>query len=184
MAKATLNPALDVLSGRIGNLVFRQQGEGTVVASYPTGKRTFSRAQSDRQRRFRAASAYAREVLADPLQREVYQALARLRKKPVNAILVSDYLTPPTVDRIDLSAYHGGGGELIRVIASDDIEVTEVRIAIRDAAGAALEEGAAVRRHGIWVFQTATSPSAPPRTVEVVAIDRPGNRTVATATLA
>jgi len=43
MAKATLNPALDVLSGRIGNLVFRQQGEGTVVASYPTGKRTFRR---------------------------------------------------------------------------------------------------------------------------------------------
>jgi hypothetical protein len=60
--------------------------------------------------------------------------------------------------------------------------VTDVRIAIRDAAGAALEEGEAVRRHWIWVYQTATSPSAPPRTVEVVAIDRPGNRTVATAT--
>ena len=75
------------------------------------------------QKAFKAAQTYARVVLADPCQRRVY----------TDKIVESDYLRPPVVEHIEHGAYRRQMGYLIRIIATDDIEVVSVNVAITRA---------------------------------------------------
>ncbi len=181
MAKVKLNAGLGELSGGIGNWVFRQQYGQTVIAVRPEKKSVSTPAQKERQQRFLAATDYARNVLADPLQRRLYQALAAKRKKPVNALLISNWLTPPVIELIDVSGYRGAPGDLIKAIAMDDIEVVAVRLSIREIAGVIIEQGAATRVHGVWIYRaTRALPLDRRIQIEATATDRPGHDGTAT----
>jgi hypothetical protein len=61
MAKIKKNTVLQGLSGKVGDLVFRQMPDGsTVVSAKPDfSERVDSPAQKDRQGRFKLAQAYA-----------------------------------------------------------------------------------------------------------------------------
>ena len=176
MAKTTLNSGLRGIHGGIDGWVYRNYGDRTIISRRPSGGDVHSPAQLAVRAAFKAAAAYAKAALADPVRRAVYVALARARGRPLFATAVTDYLKPPVVDAIDLGGYHGAVGDPIVVWASDDVEVMGVTLVIRDEADAVLEQGAAVTQDGAWRY-TATTAVAAGRsvTIEATAKDRPGH---------
>ena len=183
MAKVKLNPVMEKMSGRIGDLVFRRyEGEVVVARKADTSGRIPSANQLSQQERFRLAAVYAKAVLGDATQRVLYETAAKEKRKPAFALAVGDFLKAPTVDAIDLSAYTGPAGDKIIIRASDDIEVVSVTVAIRISEGGVLEQGAAVFEQGSWRYtaQTTQDLGSGLLAIDVTAVDRPGNKTVKT----
>ena len=132
MAKVDLNPSIGGLSGKVDGWVYRRQnGQTVVMAHRPPKEDRPSPAQQDGRARFRAAQAYAAGILSDPLWRAVYQKLGAERKRPPHTLLISNFLTPPIIERVELNRYDGGVAHAIKVVATDAIEVVEVAINIR-----------------------------------------------------
>ena len=171
MAKVELNHSVSALRGKIDDWVYRQQNGQTIVTPYRAPKaRPASPAQQQARARFQAAHAYATEVLSDPLRRLVYQKLGADRKRPPNALLASNYLTPPVIAQIETSAYRGRAGELIRVVAFDAIAVAAVVVSIRTSEGVPIESGESSNDHGVWSYRTtANAPARSPLQIEVTA---------------
>ncbi|MEO6005184.1 MAG: hypothetical protein ABIZ04_01925 [Opitutus sp.] len=175
MAKVKLNPALASIGGEIDGWVYRQQFGQTIIAAKPRVRADSSPAQRERQEKFARASEYARDVLRDPLQRKSYQALATQRAKPVNALLIKNWLTPPTIVEIDLADFHRAAGDVIRVLAHDDIEVVAVDVAVETAAKLPLLSGAARSVHGVWRYELQQPLGAGPQMIiRVTASNRAG----------
>jgi hypothetical protein len=175
MAKVTFSPSIDGIRGKLGRFVYRAQNGQTVVAAHYARKDKPTAAQLDRRARFKRAHSYAKEVLADPLKRDCYRKLAASRNCPPNALLISNFLNPPTIDTVDFSAYHGAQDSLIRVLATDAIEVVGVSVVVRGAAHETLESGAARKDHDVWVYRCTTShASRAPVSVEITAENRAG----------
>ena len=106
--------------------------------------------------------------------------------KPAFCLTVADFFNAPSVDEVDLSGYSGQPGDLIVIRASDDFEVADVGVVLSQADGSPIEKGAAVEtpaHSSRWVY-TASVEVETGTTVQVMvtAMDRPGNRTVKTAT--
>ena len=177
MARVTLNPVLDQISGSVGDLVFRRTPSGgQSIASKPSPPAGGpSEAQLAQRDRFRRAAAYGRSVMADPEARAFYDALAAARKVPVFSLVVADFLHAPTVGAVDVSGYAGAAGDVVRVEAWDDVEVVRVEVVLTDGAGAVLETGEAVSDGWRWTY-TAQAAAPPGATVTVTAraVDRPG----------
>lgn len=176
MAKAVLNPTLAGIRGRVDSFIYRQQNGQTVIAPHTVRKDRPSRAQKQSRSRFSEAKEYAKAVLADPLRRECYRRLARERKCPSNALLIANFLTPPTIEVVALEGYQGHAGDIVRVVALDPIEVVSVTVTLRSiASGAVVESGAATRDHDVWVYRcTATVANARDVRVEIAAANRAG----------
>ena len=136
MAKVVKKANVLGLSGSIGNLVFRQMPDGSMrVSAKPDfSKRVFSREQKDHQKRFKQAVAYAREAAKT---QPIYAELAKGTTKNAYNIALSDWFNPPVIHSIQRKK------GCIRVMASDNVMVTEVRVRIMDAEGNVLEEGQA-----------------------------------------
>jgi hypothetical protein len=175
MAKVTYVPGSPTLSGRLGNVVYRRRnGQAEIVRPPRKPRAGWSAAQDANRDRFRIAAAYARDVLADSLQAEYYARLAAAMKRSGMSILIGDYLSPPTVDAISDSAYRGQRGDVIRILATDDVAVIAVHVTLRDRHGAELEQGPATEEHGVWNYAAQTTlPPGEPVTIEVIALDRP-----------
>ena len=115
----------------------------------------------------------------DSIEPELLRDETKAKGTPVFALVVAGFFNAPAVDEIDLSHYSGKTGETIHIRASDDFEVAGVSVLIRDASGAALEQGAASGGgDGAWTYTT-TASIATGQTVaiEVAATDHPGNKT-------
>src|SRR4051812_26411222 len=123
------------MRGRVGRHVYRQQHGQTIVLPHTSPKGDPSDAQTDRRSQFRLAQSEAAEILADPLKREHYRELAAACKCPPNALLISNYFTPPVIELIDLSQLAAPEAAVIRVVASDPIEVVSVQVAVRTVDG-------------------------------------------------
>lgn len=177
MATVHLHPAFDGISGKNGGMVFRRVRGQIVLARRPDVRdQDPTPAQQAQRDRFTLAADYARRVLADPWQRRMYERLAASRNRRVDKLLMSDFLTPPVVEEIDVSGYQRRAGDVVRVIASDDIEVAEVEIAIHTAAGATIERGHATPVHGVWCYRAiGSAPAGEPLVITATARDRPGH---------
>jgi hypothetical protein len=182
MAKATFDPGQPAISGKVGRVVYRRLGGQTVVSCKARRtKAPTSEKQAGTHNRFRAAAAYARDVLADPHRADEYARLARATRKSVMSTLVADYMKPPVVEQIDATTYHGRAGATITVRAYDDLEVVSVRLTLRDRNNAVLESGPATKDHGVWVYTTTAHAAADDTvTIEAVARDRPSHEGRAT----
>jgi hypothetical protein len=135
-------------------------------------------AQLAQRERFRQAALYGKIVMADAEAKAIYEEAAKEKGQPVFSLTVADFFNAPSVDEVDLSGYTGAAGDKIVVRASDDFEVTGVHVAVTQADGAAIEEGAAVEtpaESGRWIY-TATAAVTTGTTVRiaVTASDRPG----------
>jgi hypothetical protein len=87
MAQAHLHPAFDGISGRSGALVFRHVRGKTVIATRPERRvRESSAAQEAQRERFARARWYAKQVLADPWQREAYELLAKQHNRRTDSV--------------------------------------------------------------------------------------------------
>ena len=175
MAKVKLNSALRQISGTMDNWVYRRNGDDVSISKRPTVTKAPTAAQLAVREKFRGAVGYARTAMLDPALRSRYEAAARVRGMRVLPFVVTDYFTPPVVDLIDTSGYHGRVGDVIIVNAFDDFEVARVTVVIRDGADEIVVQGAAVPVNGRWNYAiTAGIQVGETVTVEAVATDRTG----------
>ncbi len=185
MAKVKLNPVLEGFRGQIGDLVFKRYGEEVVVGRKPvlTGRPPTPR-QAAMRERFTLATLYGRTALADPATKSLYEAKAKKKGQPVFSVIVADFYKAPVVAEIDLSGYTGRVGEPIRIVATDDFEVTSVGVRITKTDNSVVEEGPAARngQNGSgWTYLSKTDlPAGETVSIEVTALDRPGNKGVKT----
>ena len=180
MAKIKLNPIVEEVSGGLGNLVFRSSNGKTVLSRKPDFSGTeISEDQAAHRERFRQAVAYGRSVMADADLREVYNQVAERKGTPLFALTVADFFNAPSITGVDLSAYNGQAGNVVKVNALDDIGVVNVHVALTNAKdGALIESGNANETapgSGQWVYAaTVAVPAGTTVNFSVVATDRPG----------
>ncbi|WP_207425062.1 hypothetical protein [Pedobacter sp. SYSU D00535] len=187
MAKSKNNILTHGLSGLVGDLVvFRQRNGATIVANKPKQSTVpLSPEQILARKRFRSASAYAKAVVDDAAKSAIYQTSLK-RGSSIYVMAVTDYLTPPEIDDINLLGYSGNIGQQIILNALDDFTVTSVRVEIKNADGTVLEEGAAAQVGGSlqWIYTaTKKNNTLPGSTIKITATDVPGNQTERVVTL-
>jgi hypothetical protein len=180
MAKVKLNPALEAIQGKVGDLVFKRWEGAEIVSRMPNRTGIVPTAnQKEQMEKFRLAALYGKAVMTDPDTRTIYEDAGDRKGVPAFALCVADFLNAPVVDEIDLAGYTGKTGDTIQIRASDDIEVAGVTVAISAQGGAVLEEGAAVWNPATakWTY-TATTNLAQGQAVSIVvsAADRPGHK--------
>ena len=175
MAKIRKNIIIQGFSGTLGDqLVIKQDKAGrTILAVPPTfdENRTFSEAQQEQHDKFRDASTYAK----DAKTQEVY--VEKAEGTPMNAynVAMADWFHAPEVQEIDMENWNGAVGDVIRIKAVDDVQVTQVTVLITDSGGTVLEQGAASNSgSGWWTYTTQTAVSGSPRVV-ASARDLPGH---------
>ncbi len=88
---------------------------------------------------------------------------------------MADWFHAPEIKEIDVTAWHGNAGELIRILALDDVKVSQVNVVITDSAGTVLEQGAAAQAEGSWWNYTSTVTDASAARIVVTAQDLPGH---------
>jgi hypothetical protein len=177
MASAIPSIILGRIHGRVGNLVFRSHGGRTIVSQRPAPRRDRPTERQLAQRlRFRAAAHYACSALANPAGLAFYAATARQRNLSPKSAAISDYLNAPVIHDIAFALYQGHAEDEIIIHATDDTEVVSVTVAIKDMTGRELERGPARLWDGAWIYDaTTTAPAGHPLTIQVTAMDRPGN---------
>ena len=152
MAKVEYAGSVTGFRGKVGNLIFRQMPNGSVVVSAAPAKLTGrqkkraklrrSTHQKEHNSRFKEASIYARYAAkVEPVYAEL--AAATPMKTAYNFAL-SDWFNPPVIDCVERA------GGCIRVQASDAVMVTRVQVTVLDQDGSVLEKGDAVRGEGDW----------------------------------
>lgn len=182
MANAKLNPILQSVRGKVGDLIFSTRYGGVFISRKPEkGKQILTAAQQAVRDRFRQAALYGKAAMANAQVRALYEAQAKKRKHPIFSVMIENFLRPPSIEEIDMSTYTGQSGSMIGVRASDDFDVMSVGVALFDSSNAPIENGAAVQSGtdaGRWVYTLTTSiPIGTHIRLEVTATDRPGHKT-------
>jgi DUF917 family protein len=169
-------------SGRVGDIVLRNYGGKSVMAKRPDcSKVVKSAAQLANQNKFTKASKYSQAVNNDPQRSEDYsEKKKKMKYKDVYHAAMSDCLTKPKVQKVDLKIYRGQPGNVIRISAWDKFRVETVSVMILNNKGQLIERGTAVARiysgNREWDY-TATVENADYQggSVEIRVTDRPGN---------
>ena len=176
------NTVVSSLRGRIGKqLVVRQTRRGAVGPAMPTrsaAERT--PAQIAQQERFRRAALYAKGAQGIP----EYIAAAKKRGTSAFNIATGDFLHPPEIKRVELAKYGGRVGDVIEVVAIDDVMVKAVAVVITTGSGTLLEQGQATRstvHKALWTYAATQSAGPGPVKVRVEASDLAGNLTAGEA---
>ncbi len=90
---------------------------------------------------------------------------------------MADFMHAPEIKDINLAAWNGQAGQVIRIQAVDDVKVDTVTVVITDNADVLIEQGAAVlAADGWWEYTTTQTASGNPKVV-VSALDLPGHIT-------
>jgi len=135
MAKVKKNPILKGLSGRIGNLVFKEYGDKTVVCQRPVHdpKREPTGGEARQRTRIKEAAAKAKSVLAKEEGNAYYQAARqRLGKQSAYHTAVYDFFGMPEVVSVQLGTE---GDVLIQV--KDNVGVQQVKVETSGGSGLA-----------------------------------------------
>jgi hypothetical protein len=167
MAKVKQNAILEGLRGRVGNLVFRQYGDQTVVSAMPVHnpQREPTPGEAAQQARIKEAAVRAKLVLADEAGQAYYEtARRRLEKRSAYHTAIHDYFGGPEV-----LAVRWQEGELI-IQVRDNVGVRAVRVQVGEESGLAelLEDEPC----GLWGYALS---GAGPWVVRVEAEDGMGN---------
>ena len=183
MANVHLNPIMERIRGKIGELVFRRFENRTIIArNADRSGHVPTAGQMAVRERFRAAARYTRHVMTDPARRARYALLAARRGTPLRVVIMADYLNPPVVDAISVADYHGFIGDPVVVRATDDVAVSGVTVTLRDAEDAVIEQGPATLADDRWTYRATVAVPAG-QAVMVIATARDGAEQEATKIL-
>jgi len=176
MAKTKHNTIIQGLHGRLGpQLVVKYDKFGrTIVGLKPhfDEHRSFSPAQKNHQLAFREATAYA----VSAQNNDVYVQKAAGTPLTRYNIALSDWFHPPEILDVDLDAWTGQPGQIIRIKARDDVLVKQVALLITDGAGLLLEQGLAVQVDPLcWQYTTTLPANTAHPVVIAFAQDLPGH---------
>lgn len=178
MAESKNNIITHGLSGKVGDIiVFSQRGGKTIVSKAPKRKTEFTEKQKEQHEKFQQAVIYAKNVLKNPVSKQMYDEAAA-KKKGVNSynIAIADLLHAPDIQEIDLSAYTGQAGDTIKIKVSDDFQVKAVTVQIQNADGSVVEQGNALLQGAVWVYTaTAANTNLSGDKITVRATDNPDN---------
>ena len=175
------NPFIGALKGKIGKQLYvAKYGDRYLIKRVPERPEAeATEAQKPVRQGLTAASLYWRWVKTQPELKAAYDQAAQVRKKRACDLAKADFLLPPTVKDIDLSAYRGQPADPIGIQAEDDFEVAGAWVRILELDGTVIEEGGAVQTDGRWTYQGQTAVAAGKAiVVEVTTTDRPGNTAV------
>jgi hypothetical protein len=132
--------------GMMGGIVFRCRGDKSIMSKRPDcSKVVKTKAQKDNMKRFAAATIYGKKVLSDPRLREKYEKKKKMYQSVWNAA-ISDFMSKPKVDAIDVKDYKGLPGNEIRISALERFKFVAVIVTILNILGQVLESGRAVAR--------------------------------------
>ena len=180
MAESNKNLATEGLRGQVGNFVFRcRRADGKTFVSHHPGEQEGepTDAQQSVREKFQQATVYGRSIMDDPQLKAEYKAAAKPGQSAYN-VAVADFFRAPDIEEIDLSAYTGQVGDVIRIKATDDFSVQQVSVRIEKADGTLVEEGEAVlSQNGLdWVYTaTAVNENVSGDKITVSVTDRPQN---------
>jgi hypothetical protein len=148
MAISFKNLITRMYSGRVGDIVLRNYGGKSVMAKRPDcSKVVKSPAQLENQKSFARAVKYSKGVKNDPQRSESYSEKKKKTKyKDVYHAAMSDCLTKPKIQKVDLVSYRGQKGNVIRILAWDKFRVETVSVMILNKMGQLIEKGPAVAR--------------------------------------
>jgi hypothetical protein len=118
----------------------------------------------EQREKFRQAILYAKSAQGTP----EYKDVAESRGLSTYNVAVADFLHPPEIQHIDVSAYKGAPGEAITITAVDDVKVKTVGVMIVADDGTLVEKGSAVAAPSAnqWLYTTVNS--APSTSVKIV----------------
>jgi hypothetical protein len=133
-------------------------------------------AQEAHKQAFHKASAYADANRENPIYIAKAKGKKDKKRQPYN-VAIADWFHPPQVLEIDLKGWRGAMGEVIRVLAADDVRVTQVRIEISDETGAVQEMSQAVLTLSQWWEYPLQGAHSGNLTVTAFASDLPGHVT-------
>ncbi len=89
MAKVRLNPLIQGIHGRIGDLIFRDSANGETIV-YKAPERTDTAAESQ-PHPFTAAHAFARSTMDDPEMKAYYEREAQKKHRSAYRMALSNY---------------------------------------------------------------------------------------------
>ncbi|TRZ53677.1 hypothetical protein D4S03_01385 [bacterium] len=159
MANTKSNALTKNYRGKFGNqFVFRNRNGKSIMAALPVRTAdSVTEAQQTARKNFANAARYAKQILLDPDMLAAYMAKANTNGQSPYIIALTDYLRHPWIDEINLEAFNGNAGDVIRVMAGDDFKVAEVTVKILDPLGVEIESGTcALDTLGIWWEYTTT----------------------------
>jgi hypothetical protein len=170
MAKINLSKYLKDLRGKVGDLIFSQMPDGSIVVSSVSKKK---RRSSQRQKAYRRGTFTDRSQWAKWAQHEypIYAELAAQRPMiTAYNLAMSDIAHPPVIHRILCK------DDRILVNASDEVKVEKVTVSLQDKKGSILETGNASQvKKDWWEYTPQTQVEG--RRITASAWDIPGNRT-------
>ena len=176
MPKLEMAAPFEFVRGRLGPITYHKTAYGNVMTRIGTRTTVTTAAQQQVRDQFRAASAYAKRMLADLVVAPRYAVAAAAKGMKPRPFMIADFFNEPVVQMIDVSGYHGPAGQLIKVQAYDDFEVTGVNIAVLDGGNAVIFEGAAVLVNGLWQFAAPSNIAlGEVVTIRATATDLPGH---------
>jgi DUF917 family protein len=182
MAISFKNMITRMYSGRVGDIVLRNYGGKSVMAKRPDcSKVVKSPAQLENQKRFAKAAKISKAVKNDPQRAKFYsEKRKKMKYKDVYHAAMSDCMTKPKVQKVDLTTYRGQPGNVIRISAWDKFRVETVSVMILNDKGLLVERGLAVARmfsgNQEWDY-TATAENVDYKSCRILVRvkDRPGN---------
>ena len=167
--------------GMMGGIVFRCRGNKSIMSKRPDcSKVVKTEAQKANMKRFAAATVYGKKVLNDPKLREKYNKKKKNKYQTIWNAAISDFLTKPKVNAIDVKGYRGHPGNEIKISARDRFKFEAVIVTILNILGVVIESGPAVARpssEGMeWGYKAGVmNPSYKGCRVVVRVTDLPGN---------
>lgn len=170
------NALLQGMSGKIGNLVFKQMPNGKTHVSLVqqnTGKGD-TEARKATRTAFKAGVHYAQDVLQDEEAKAYYKRYGSSKRRVYN-IAMSDYAKAPEIK--DVTAVNTGKSLILTICAVDDTRVCSVRCEYETEGGLRVLEAKPDAINHIWQAEIALS-EVTDKTIRIVATDRPGNKTV------
>lgn len=179
MARANNNLLLKGVSGKIGPFVVRQVGGQTIIqAAEAKGKRApRSPKQQAHLDRMHQARLYATAQTREPAAKAYYSQFIDSKCTSARTVAIADYMRRPCIMGLDVGAYRGQPGDVIRIRATDDFAVVAVQVRIFAADGVLVEEGPAAWQHGdVWHYVAQQKQALQPDSSCAVKVrDRPGN---------
>lgn len=166
-------------SGRVGDIILKNYDGKSVMTKRPDCSKVIKSArQLEINDKFKRAVKVGQFVIKNQESSDFYKR-KRPDMDPYHAA-ISDYLSRPVIERIDVGGYQGLPGNVVTVSVWDKWEIEGVDMVIFNALGEVIECGAAVPRqfsaNTEWDYlATKENPGYKGGRVEIQVTDKPGN---------
>jgi len=132
-------------SGRVGDIILKNYNGKSVMTKLPDCSKVIKTAwQLEFNDKFKKAVKYALYVIKNQELSKYYRK-KRPDLSPYHAA-ISDYMSRPVIERVDVSGYQGLPGNVVTVSVWDKWSIEGVDMVIFNALGEVIECGAAVPR--------------------------------------